>query len=94
MPIIKIKRNSDGVVREYKDEYPWDETMEYLWSEGNYGCDCNRALFFSRAVGDDDPDRECGYTEFSIEILDDNGKLLYSEDDNGKILHTEFEGEY
>lgn len=91
MPLIKIKRNSDGVVREYKDEYTWNE---YLWSEGNFGCDCNRALFFARAVGEDDPDRECGDTEFSIEIFDDDGKLLYSEDDNGKILHTEFESEY
>lgn len=22
-----------------------DETMEYLWEDGNYGCDCNRSLF-------------------------------------------------
>lgn len=82
MPLIKIKRNSDGLIREYNDEYPWSETMEYLWSEGNFGCDCNRALFFARAVGEDDPDCECGDTEFSIEVFDDDGKLLYKDNDD------------
>ncbi len=26
-------------------------SMEYMWTEGNYSCDCNRALFVSRAGG-------------------------------------------
>lgn len=33
----------------------WDEHFDgngvYQWTDGNYGCDCNRALFFERAAG-------------------------------------------
>lgn len=25
--------------------------IEFLWEEGNYGCDCNRHLFWERAHG-------------------------------------------
>lgn len=28
-----------------------EEGLEFMWSEGNFSCDCNRALFFVRAVG-------------------------------------------
>jgi hypothetical protein len=26
--------------------------LEYIWTEGNYACDCNRELFFRRALGE------------------------------------------
>lgn len=42
----------------------------YQWEMGNYGCDCNRALMFARAIGADDPDLECGHTRYAIEVPD------------------------
>lgn len=38
-------------------------TMVYMYLEGNYSCDCNRARFLARANGQDEPERvECGET--------------------------------
>ena len=34
-----------------------------LWDEGNYGCDCNRRIFF---LGDDIDIVECGEGRFNI----------------------------
>jgi hypothetical protein len=42
-----------------------------MWTEGNYACDCNRALFFARAVGLPDPNAACTSGLFSVRIVDD-----------------------
>ncbi len=34
---------------EVEDEYA--ESQEFLWTDGNYGCDCNRRLFLARLNG-------------------------------------------
>ena len=26
--------------------WAYEESAEYLWSEGNFSCDCNRSMFF------------------------------------------------
>ena len=52
---------------------------DYLWSEGNFACDCNRALDFSRAVGEAEPDDPpCGETAYSIRISV-GGRRIYDE---------------
>ena len=74
---IAIRDTTTGEVRE-GDAYTgpgFDPTdpedvagMEWYWTEGNYGCDCNRWLFFERAA-DGDPDiddAECGEGRFEI----------------------------
>lgn len=30
---------------------PWGDASVFWWIEGNFGCDCNRALEFARAGG-------------------------------------------
>jgi hypothetical protein len=38
---------------------------DYMWTEGNYSCDCNRRLFMARALGEpepEDPNNPCGDT--------------------------------
>lgn len=55
MPTIlfTLRRNSDGAERVFEQTYdvinPVD--IEYHWTEGNYGCDCNRDIFFRTAEG-------------------------------------------
>lgn len=66
----RIRRVSDGLEREYVFESLFDEddgevTLEgregFMWAEGNYSCDCNRAAFFAQAADEDEPhDRTCG----------------------------------
>lgn len=55
-----------------------EEAMEYNWSEGNYGCDCNRSLFFARAAGLSDPtDTPCGHSRYSVaELVLDDGRRI------------------
>ena len=81
---IGILRNSDGKVMEHRDNYfcRWiDLTREfggadYMYTDGNYGCDCNRHLFFEQALGNDPQEHfPCGdrvaYT--IVYALDDDG---------------------
>ena len=39
-----ITDTETGEPRIYEDEYPYND---FLWTEGNYSCDCNRCLFLS-----------------------------------------------
>jgi hypothetical protein len=52
----------------------WDEAAEFMWTEGNFGCDCNRHLFFERAAGRETAeDRKCGedaYFAICVELPD------------------------
>lgn len=80
--VALIRRNEDGVTRRYPIEWEpstdGDEGVsEYMWGEGNYACDCNRAMFFAEAGGEDEPeDAPCGEDAFSVRIEDDKGALL------------------
>ena len=56
--VAEIRCNATGEVSEYEgpellmdgDESP----NTHIWSDGNFGCDCNRRFFFSRAGGKDE----------------------------------------
>lgn len=57
----KLLRVSDGVVRTIVMDHNSLLDPGFAWTEGNYGCDCNRELFFCRAADEDEPDEpECG----------------------------------
>ena len=63
---VLLRKNSTGEVREI-DGGEWHEASEFLWTEGNFSCDCNRAILFERAVGKeiDDDESVCGYTAYT-----------------------------
>lgn len=64
---VHIRRNSDGLVRVYHDDTPWEEGSDFLWLDGNYSCDCNRYLFFQRSADEPEIDNPaCGDTAYSI----------------------------
>lgn len=81
---VRIRKNSTGEERDY--EFPkltWEFPSEngsgsmFIWTEGNFSCDCNRYLFFERAGGNPaDPDEtedRCGddaYTVLHAELPD------------------------
>src|SRR4249919_410091 len=87
---VAIRRNADGEVRVYRCREARDkgktEWSDYIWSDGNFACDCNRYDFFERAGGREPEDEEsenvpCGDTAFTILSIKDveTGELLYSE---------------
>lgn len=67
---VVIQRAADGETRTYHDTLDWGSGNWYWWTEGNQGCDCNRALSFIRAGGEkpalDDPRVECGDKAYKV----------------------------
>lgn len=65
----------------YDEEDPPGVYSDFMWSEGNYACDCNRGLFFERARGKEVVDSPCGSGRFVVEkiIRLSDGKTVYSE---------------
>ena len=85
--VAHIRRNADGVVRDHEFEDKADTFGEkdgeeglgtYMWGEGNFACDCNRAIFF--AANDEDDEHKCGETAFSVQIVDGSGTIVYQDD--------------
>jgi hypothetical protein len=75
---LEIKRISDGMIR--RDPKSWDYYNDFIWSEGNFACDCNRSDFFARAVGETEDDNSpCGDELFSVRLSDLDGLVLYQD---------------
>lgn len=76
--LVTIRRNKDGKTVRFADRL--HEATEYMWSEGNFSCDCNRELFFFRELGLNDPDDTiCGESAYSVRIATQDGRILYDE---------------
>lgn len=82
---VQIREEKTGVVRCLDDPRVCgaeDDTTKFLWSEGNYSCDCNRRLLFDRAAGcEDDASWAVPCTDglFSVRVTRADGSVLYSE---------------
>lgn len=75
---LHIRRNADGLIC----SSPTDFDGDFIWSEGNFACDCNRMIFFCQMIGEDDNARKCGDEAFSVRITAaDDGRSLYEDDD-------------
>lgn len=55
----------------------------YMWTDGNYACDCNRSLMFARARNEDVPDVECGHSRY--EIIEPDWTHVVRNPDGGTI---------
>jgi len=93
-----ITRVADGEIGEYKPDWDYEVTEdgfsnEYIWSEGNFSCDCNRMMFFHEARGEEYPvekfeDIKCSNGKFHVRCVDvDTGAVLY-DDDNPNMVYT------
>ena len=69
-----IRQNATGKVVRYHTELftPQGYDGLFIWEEGNYLCDCNRAIFFC------DDDIPCGEGKYSVNIEVD-GEVIYRE---------------
>ncbi len=93
---VHILNVATGETRIHVD--PWHDMYEYepggqfrsfMWEEGNYSCDCNRHLFFERAVGNEpdwDTNLRCNtsktdrkYRVVKITVTGDD-EVLYADD--------------
>jgi len=89
--IVTIKELSSGLVVTYEDT--WDdwgtaspkEQWDFMWTEGNYSCDCNRKIFFYRHGFNEDKmdDAPCSGSENQYLV-----KVVFKE--TGEIVVNEF----
>lgn len=80
---VAIRNNLTGEVRVHNDKYEWGESSDFLWTEGNYGCDCNRHLFFERTGGREPDDTEdgCSSWRYTIDYVElEDGTRIKLED--------------
>jgi hypothetical protein len=59
-----------------------DDALRYQFTDGNYGCDCNRSNFLCEAGGDD-LDLPCNGAANRIiveKIEDEHGRVLYRDE--------------
>lgn len=79
---VALRKNDTGEVRIV--EWPhsdWDENAEFFWTEGNFFCDCNRAMTWHDVSGDPDPDSACGTTAYAVAYVElPDGTRLEIED--------------
>lgn len=68
MYTVTIRENSTMEVEKIVMQEDWQEGSDYWWSEGNFGCDCNRRILFYRAKGVpyEDIETQCGDTGYSV----------------------------
>lgn len=72
---LRLKKNSTGEIRCYEwtiNDAEWDDGQAHYFTEGNFGCDCNRRLMFEFwAVEKKTPPEEfdrytCGHVAYTI----------------------------
>lgn len=73
-----IQRVSDGALFDVPMAFEWFKatvrlTDEFWWSEGNFACDCNRAILVR------DPDESCGHSRYKVRITLPDGTVPYDE---------------
>lgn len=76
---IRITCVATGEAFRYTEQIDDDEGLNWQWSDGNYGCDCNRRLFFHRAKGIDEPaEHRCGEGAFYVQITE-AGNVIFDD---------------
>lgn len=83
--LARIRKNKTGEIRNYYCENILEEGEEFpntfIWEDGNYACDCNRELFFLRALNESDEDsfdnRECSNGDYSIQLINPRTNVMY-----------------
>jgi hypothetical protein len=82
---VLIRRNSDRQERwQTMSNLDWDDHSVFWWTEGNFGCDCNRHMQFQRA-GDEpiETDHACSESAYSVikAVLPDGTEIAIDEDE-------------
>jgi len=85
---VQIRRVADGLTRTYEDNIGFTgdtrnearEYANYWWTDGNGGCDCNRAMVFNRAADEPEDDIPCSDNLFRVKVVDaDSGDAIVDE---------------
>lgn len=79
--IATIKENKSGKQVSFGDEIFIDEDgipFLFVWTDGNFSCDCNRHMFFKQALGEEeDYNFPCSHGLYSVKISDGETGEIY-----------------
>lgn len=56
----ETKLDADAISPTWGSERELFDTVVFMYTDGNYSCDCNKALFLARAHQEAEPDNPCG----------------------------------
>lgn len=84
--VAHILFKETGEVHQFLTDEIWEEEhgepSNYIWSEGNFSCDCNRHLFFQRAIDAEERAYVCGQDKYSVNLENTRtGQVYYREFD-------------
>lgn len=65
-----LRHRDSGLERRYVHELDSPAQAQWMWTEGNYGCDCNRSLFLYGVPPDDPLELPCSRGEPTIELIE------------------------
>lgn len=86
--LVEILNNQSGIIHNFTFEAHMEEgethPSPFNWKENNFSCDCNRHLFFYRAIGEEleekEEDDECTEWKYSVKLINPvDGKAYYNE---------------
>ena len=75
---VFIRDNETGETRAISETQPdeYVDLLRFVWQEGNYRCDCNRAATFYGDLADD-KSQECGDRRFFVSHLElEDGSVI------------------
>lgn len=89
---VRIKNNETEEIRERTMDLDWHEASYFWWTDGNFGCDCNRRAEFIRASGrqptEEEWDLPCSTGDFTvIDVLLEDGTLIEIEGDDYHVRY-------
>jgi hypothetical protein len=82
--VIRVRHVPSGEVRTHSWTEREQSLCDFIWTEGNYACDCNRGLFFLRAENPDlGPDCAiaCGRGLYALDSVDVDGIRIIENDE-------------
>ncbi len=80
---LTVRRKADGVTATTRGHFIDDDNARFMCSDGNYGCDCNRHLFFERGLGHT---AECGSHPCGDKVYE---YVSVTSVDGGRVVHKD-----
>jgi len=77
---IMLTDRTTGETRHVETTPEWEsDATDFLWTDGNQSCDCNRGQSFAMAAGEKDPNIPCGDGRFFLRVEKDDGEVVYND---------------
>lgn len=67
---VYVKLQYKGMEYEFVSNLEYDDLdgAEFMWTEGNWACDCNKSIFINEHCDNEFPHMECGEEIQLLEI--------------------------